>query len=208
MIKIRLLGELGKKFGRTHVLAIKSPAEAIRALCANFPEFQNFVSTSGDRGVAYRVIADRSSIDEKQLHDPVGKFLVIAPVIQGAGGGGGGILQAIVGVVLIAASFVPGLQFLAPIGVAMVLGGVVQMLSPVPQTSANLNGAQDQQGVDPSAYYYGQKGISAGSGTEPSYVFNGAVNTTAQGHPVPLGYGRMRVGSAVISAGIVTEEIS
>jgi len=40
-----------------------------------------------------------------------------------------------------------------------------------------------------------------------SYVFNGAVNTTAQGHPVPVGYGRMIVGSAVISAGIDVDEI-
>ena len=40
----------------------------------------------------------------------------------------------------------------------------------------------------------------------PSYLFNGAVNTTAQGHPVPIGYGRLIVGSAVISASIVTTE--
>jgi predicted phage tail protein len=33
------------------------------------------------------------------------------------------------------------------------------------------------------------------------------VNTTAQGHPVPVGYGRMIVGSAVISAGIDVDEI-
>ena len=40
--------------------------------------------------------------------------------------------------------------------------------------------------------------------TEPDtrYHFNGVVNTTAQGNPVPLGYGRMIVGSAVVSAGI------
>ena len=42
---------------------------------------------------------------------------------------------------------------------------------------------------------------------KPSYSFNGAVNTTAQGHPVPVGYGRLIVGSAVISAGIDVDEI-
>lgn len=185
MIKVRLLGELGKKYGRTHVLAIKSPAEAVRALCANFPDFRNFVSSSSDRGVAYKVIGDRSAIDEHHLHDPIGKSLVIAPVIQGAGGGG--VFQAVVGVVLIAASFIPGLQFLAPIGIAMVIGGVTQMLSPIPST--------------------GNPQDASSQGVDPSYVFNGAVNTTAQGHPVPIGYGRMIVGSAVISAGIITEEI-
>ena len=43
---------------------------------------------------------------------------------------------------------------------------------------------------------------------KPSYSFNGAVNTTAQGHPVPVGYGRLIVGSAVISAGIDVDEIA
>ena len=42
---------------------------------------------------------------------------------------------------------------------------------------------------------------------QPSYAFGGAVNTTAQGQPVPIGYGRMIIGGAVISAGITTEEI-
>lgn len=45
-----------------------------------------------------------------------------------------------------------------------------------------------------------------GSSNQPSYVFNGAVNTESQGHPVPLCYGRMRVGSAVISAGIEADD--
>ncbi len=43
---------------------------------------------------------------------------------------------------------------------------------------------------------------------QPSYVFNGPVNTTAQGQPVPIGYGRLIVGGAVISAGISIDDIS
>ncbi|HCW20974.1 MAG TPA: phage tail protein, partial [Achromobacter sp.] len=39
-----------------------------------------------------------------------------------------------------------------------------------------------------------------------SYNFNGPVNTSAQGIPVPVLYGRMIVGSAVISAGIYAED--
>jgi hypothetical protein len=68
-------------------------------------------------------------------------------------------------------------------GIAMIAGGVVQLLTPVP------------------------KGMSAkdASANTPSYNFNGPVNTEAQGHPVPLFYGGpMTVGSAVASAGIDT----
>lgn len=39
-----------------------------------------------------------------------------------------------------------------------------------------------------------------------SYNFSGAVNTTIQGSAVPVMYGRMFVGSAVIAAGIVAED--
>ena len=68
----------------------------------------------------------------------------------------------------------------------MILGGVAQMIAPTAKSS------------DPSERPENQ----------PSYVFNGAVNTTAQGHPVPVGYGRLIVGSAVISAGIDVDEIA
>lgn len=42
---------------------------------------------------------------------------------------------------------------------------------------------------------------------KPSFIYNGPVNTAEQGLPVPLVYGTMRVGSVVVSAGIVAEEI-
>lgn len=41
---------------------------------------------------------------------------------------------------------------------------------------------------------------------KPSYAFGGPVNTTAQGNPVPIGYGQREIGGAVISAGIYTED--
>ena len=41
----------------------------------------------------------------------------------------------------------------------------------------------------------------------PSYAFDGAVNTTRQGNPVPICYGSMIVGSQVISAGLFSEAI-
>ncbi len=71
-------------------------------------------------------------------------------------------------------------QVVAMMGMSMAMGGVMQMLSPQ------------------------VKGLGAKDRPEngASYAFNGAVNTTAQGNPVPLGYGRLIVGSAVVSAGI------
>lgn len=41
---------------------------------------------------------------------------------------------------------------------------------------------------------------------QASYAFGGVTNTTAQGNPVPLLYGRRRIGGAIISAGIYVED--
>ena len=69
-------------------------------------------------------------------------------------------------------------------GISLALGGVAQMVAGTPK------------GL----------GIQDSPDNRASYGFNGPVNTTAQGNPVPLGYGRMIVGSAVVSSGIYAED--
>lgn len=41
----------------------------------------------------------------------------------------------------------------------------------------------------------------------PSFIFRGPTNVIEQGTPVPLVYGKMRTGSVVVSAGIISEEL-
>ncbi len=191
MKTVRLFGQLGKKFGRVHRFDVKSPAEAVRALCANFPQFASHVKSSDRRGYAYRVSVDRRDIDAAELNYPLSREIHISPILQGAGTSTG---KIIAGGLLIAAglaiNLIPGAQpfgaaFIA-IGVGFIVGGVAQALTPVPK-------AQDP---------------AEKPDNQPSYVFNGPVNTTAQGQPVPIGYGRLIVGGAVISAGISIDDIS
>ena len=49
----------------------------------------------------------------------------------------------------------------------------------------------------------------AGASRDPrqSYNFSGIQNTSVQGTPIPLVYGKMYVGSVVVSAGISTTDI-
>lgn len=75
---------------------------------------------------------------------------------------------------------------LTQIGAALMIGGVIQMLSP---QAKGLKGRQDTE-------------------NQPSYAFGGAVNTTAMGNPVALGYGKRRIGGAIVSAGIYAEDIA
>lgn len=189
MKTVKLLGELGKKFGKSFQLDINNPAEAVRALCINFPELKQHFIESEKRGIAYRIIVGKQDQKADDLHNPAGNQIIkFVPVLQGAGGNG--TFQVILGLTLIAISFAfpsAASPYLLNIGIAMTIGGVVQMLTPMPTVSS-----QDQNNQPDN---------------KPSYTFNGAVNTSAQGYPVPVGYGRMIVGSAVISAGIVAEEL-
>ncbi|GAB3792405.1 tail assembly protein [Dyella agri] len=179
---IRLYGKLGARFGRVHRFHLESNsvAEAIRALDSQLTGFKAFLVNAGQYGMVFAVFAGKRNLAQEQLCDPVGsEDIRIAPVVEGRKNGG--VLQTVLGIVLIIVgsytSWAGGSALVAA-GISMVAGGIVQMLSPQPSNKASNNS------------------------NEPSYVFNGAVNTEAQGHPVPLLYGRMIVGSAVISAGI------
>ena len=194
---VRLYGKLGTRFGRIHRLAVASAAEAVRALCAIRPGFERELMSSRDRGIHYAVFLGKRNIAEEEMLHPAGRDDIrIAPVLQGSGRGG--LFQTILGAAMMvfamwAAGGFTSLAGLsstlasegwvgvtAMMGMSMMIGGVMQLLSPqIKELSAK---------------------DSAGNGAY--YHFNGVVNTTAQGNPVPLGYGRMIVGSAVVSAGI------
>lgn len=185
---VRLYGKLGAKFGRVHRLAVETPAESIRALCALKPGFEAYVTGAKDRGIGFGVMIGKRHVPEDQLHMKACDDIRIAPVITGSKNSG--IFSIIVGVVLIAASFMlPGGGLLASAffnaGVAMALGGVVQLLSPQPKDPKSRDRPEN----------------------EPNYAFNGPVNTQAQGNCVPVAYGRPWTGSAVVSAGISNGDI-
>jgi len=68
MKKVVLRGELGKQFGRVHHFDLNTPAEAIRALCANFEGFQQALVTAAERGVGYIVQVGKAAIEEGNHH--------------------------------------------------------------------------------------------------------------------------------------------
>ncbi len=106
----------------------------------------------------------------------------------------GGVLQTILGVVLIVVGIYGNIaggwgQPFINAGVGMVIGGVAQMLGPQPKGLGSQDSAENR----------------------PSYSMNGTVNTQAQSNPVSVAYGGhdqkgMLVGSAVISGGIMAED--
>lgn len=188
---IRLYGLLGAKFGRVHRFAVDSAAEAVHAMGVMIPGFEAYLTKAKDRGEGYAVFYGKQNLTEELLSMPSGdRDIRIAPIMFGAKKAGmGSIIAGAVLVVIGAFLSVTGIFAwagvpLMKLGAAMIVGGVVQMLMPVP------------------------KGNAAGDRPEntPSEMFNGPINTQAQGRCVPVLYGRVIVGSAVISAGIETKD--
>ncbi|RQO62207.1 tail assembly protein [Pseudomonas sp. KBW05] len=187
MTTILLYGQL-RQFGRSFRLSVKSPAEAIKALCVQIPGFERFLSNAKSRGIEFAVFRGSKNLEEKELGFGGSGEIRIAPVITGRKRAG--LMQTILGAILIVVGFfafgsttTTGAALIAG-GIGSAAGGVIQMLSP---QAAGLK-------------------MSAAPENQPGYAFGSAQNTTASGNPVPLCYGKRRVGGAIISAAIYAED--
>ena len=214
---VKVYGALRKRLGQCRFeFDVATPAQAIKALCVNFPGLDKWMIDSEKDGVGYRVAVSK----EKATEDNVAPLLMpfsdrevfsITPVVAGAGRGAN---QILIGAALIAVAIaVPVAGFSAAaggftatgagvtatgaatfagaaaaaagnIGIALVLGGIVQSLSPQPEPPSLDDSVQLE-----------------------SFTFSNVVNTARQGMPVPIAYGRLFVGSAVLSSGLDVDQV-
>lgn len=199
MVHVKLLGELGRKFGRSYSFMVRNPRDVISALANQVDGFKDYLCGAHENGVGFKLVdQDPNGMSYEGVMMSCDK-LIIAPVINGSGGKGMSIGQILVGVALIALSFVSfGAGAFAGIGVAgaggstalfglgasLVLTGIAGLLTPAVQTP------------------------SADSKKKDSFMFDRAVELTTQGYPIPLLYGRyLAVSPLTISSAISTEGI-
>jgi len=223
---VKVYGQLAQRLGqRVFKADVASPAEAVRFLCANSPGLDQWLIDSEQDGIGYRVKVSKTSVGMEDF----GMFcnpdatISITPVLAGAGGGGTGSVLAGVGLVAAAILLAPlgggflglgagaftsttGAALVAGtatsfattaalgaissaigfIGASLVINGVAQMISPKPPALGGNGGASPLN--DPRALQ--------------SYNFSGIQNTSTQGTPINVVYGKAFVGSLVLSAGI------
>lgn len=191
MTRILLSGSLAQEFGREHMRSLDtgSVQEAFSALKHTVQGFEEFIRKCAARGLRFAIFRNRENVGEREFTLRGTTEIRIVPVISGSKNGG--LLQTIVGAAMIVAGvFLMATPFGVPLvsmGIAMVAGGVMQMLSPVPKSP----GQQEQATTE----------------NKPSYLFNGAFNSTQQGLPVPVVYGQMLVGSTVVAVGTWAEAL-
>ena len=208
--KIRLYGKLAKFIGKRVLEAdVNSAAESVRFLLANFPEVERHMMDQTYRVQVDGIDLEEKELHHPAGKDDI----KIIPVIAGASGRGawkfiaGAVLIGIAiaapgagmvgmgfgvtgGTAATATTAAVGAGFWAGaaafggnIGIALVLSGVADMLTPTPRVPDS----QD----DPIN----------------SFSFSGVQQSSRAGVPVPLCYGEVLTGSVVISAEIDVDQV-
>ena len=215
LYKVYFHGKLAKDFGKGEfeVMGIHLK-DIFSGLVSRFGQgFQDTIVNGSWHITAGKLKSKKLTTEDNFLSEDLVEFpldseeLHVFPVITGAGGKGIG--QIILGVVLIViavvitvfcppagaavAGTIGGVGYSAAAaslviaGVMSIAGGIVAMMTKTPSMGDYASGNNVDQ--------------------RPSFLYNGAVNNTEQGVPVPLVYGRHLTGSTIISAGMDVEQI-
>lgn len=202
--KMILSGSLAKKFGKVHQFHVADLKEMLRAMCSQVPGFKKYLSNAHLEKVRFAFYSGGKNIALEEFDMSSGSTEYrMSQVIEGSKQAG--VLQIVIGAVaLVAAFFTAGATLalwagaigattatglavtaLTSIGISMMLGGVVSMLTPQP--SYNI-------------------GSASSTDNQPNYAFGAPVNTVAMGYPVPILFGQREIGGAIISAGIFSSD--
>ena len=189
MVNVRFYGSR-KQFGSEFRLDCQTTAEIVQALTSQIPKLRQFIQQG-----LFTVRVGRDYFDNRYLEQGLSHKLKddatvhFTPVLKGSKRGG--LFGVIAGVAIISGAIALGplagiistnaAWIVGSVGASLLLGGVAQMLTKMPEMKIGTEKEKKQ-----------------------STAFSNLSNMTAQGKPMPLAYGRMRVGSLIISQGVET----
>ena len=183
MAIVRLYGDL-KQFGDKFSMNIETASEGLNGLYCQIAGLRQRIIDGW-----FHVRINGADITDENLavglHSRLPENAVIHIVPHVAGAKSGGIFGFIAGAALVVGGLIVGVSTgigfgLVAAGVGLMLGGVAQMLTQLPKT--------EKKSTDSNRNTY----------------FSNLDNTMAQGAPVPLIFGRMKIGSKVLSQGLET----
>jgi len=237
---VLLAGELGEKYGQQHeYYNLQTPADAIKLLCINYPALKGELIEAHQNGVGYKVIQGGAAMGYDELQLPFGsKPLLVVPVIMGSGGGDSPLGQILIGVGLVAASFIVGPAAGGFLGIGAGLGGATGAGAAIsmglvggsfataigavgaslvlsgtaslisPQPQLPNSGANRIKGQGTRVRGEGPSGITRGASGIQSYAFTGPANTVGTGATLPVVYGRVITGSHLLAANLEVSDAS
>lgn len=188
---IYLNGKMGELFGEVWKLNAATVAECMHGIdCQREGKLKKYLMDCTEKGIMFTVQRGKEFLDYDNLQMNLTEDdLIISPVPAGSGNK---FLKLIVGFALlvtgawIAAGGIASLGTLGAAAASVALGLV---------GSALLNSAL-------SEYMAPKKGMERGD----AFLFDGPVNNTKEGIPVPLAYGQLLIGGTPISFGFTNRE--
>lgn len=220
---VKVYGALRKRLGQCRFeFDVNTPAQAIKALCVNFPGLDKWLVDSEKDGVGYRVAVSKEKVTEQNVAPLLMPFsdkevFSITPVIAGAGRGVGQIFAGLALISVAVLSSGAGLFANGAVGfgtTATTVSATGQVVAAQATLGASLAAAAGNIGI---ALTLG--GIATAISPQPgpssldesvqleSFTFSNVVNTSRQGMPCPIAYGRLFVGSAVLSSGLDVDQV-
>ena len=184
---VKLYGWLAEKYGSiTREIDADKLMVLISGLCDSNSEMKRDIMNNQMMFVLNNNDNDWFALEPELIGIDLSNYknLHIIPSVEGGAPAIAGVIIAAVGATGAAAI---AIEIATMILVTVALAGISMLMTSSPQLSNPAQQAQD-------------------ASTKQSFLFNGAVNVTEQGGIVQIVYGKMRVGSTVISAGITTED--
>ena len=191
--KIILLGRMGELFGREHSLNVKTIQEAMHAIDCMKGGLRRYLMECTDLGIEFAVqkggdihediknAKDEHLLGYEELGLEIGdEDIIITPVPEGSGKVGDW-LKTIVGIILIIVGYVKGMPWLISVGEMLLMAGMIGLMMPE-------FGSDDEE--------------------NESTLFNGPIQNTKMGVPVPLCYGRLEVGGAPVNFGFTKNRVT
>lgn len=200
MTQVKLLGELGDKFGSEWTSNSKSMRDILKLIDCQVEGFKEYLQDCHEKNIGFTIQNGEDFIDYDDLmlcrpEDTV----IISPVPAGSGKGLGKILAAIAMIVIMI--YNPQLFVTAAEGATIAEGAT---LFTALEAGATMNAlGYFTMSIGANLALMGLVEMTApdaGDNTsDPSFLFNGADNSLEQGRPVPLLYGKMKIGGVPIS---------
>lgn len=179
-------GALAEKFGSAAIpLDVDTPAMLFRGLFALIPGFRETTIKYPNLYIVKKNKDEVEPVSEKNVELTFGDYKEIHLAPETAGAGAEVAIAAIAEYFVVSNIVATVIYIAATVAISMVIGSIVAALGPSPDTAKGQERPEER----------------------PSFLYNGAVNITDQGYPIPIVYGIHTTGSVVISSGVEVVEL-
>jgi|TARA_B100000902_G_scaffold389249_1_gene436110 predicted phage tail protein len=209
MTHVKLMGELGEKFGTDWHMATSSFRDIFKLIDCQTEGFKNYIQQKAEEGVDFDILNGEDLLEDgySVLLEKPKDIVVITP--KAAGAKLSDALKIIVGALLIwyGPSWIEGLtreaaSAAAGVGEFETAAAIVKYGEIASWGVTTLGVGLAMSGV--VGYMTPESPSEAGD----SYLFDGPQNNTKQGIPVPLLYGELIVGGALTNIGFIDTKIN